>query len=74
GDHHIEAVWDSMKDYIQSNYPSRGGGKKRCQVKLRVVMKEVWDSVPFEYFVKPIETMPARCQAVLAADGRPTKY
>ncbi|POS82122.1 hypothetical protein EPUL_006413, partial [Erysiphe pulchra] len=63
-----------MKNYIQFNYPSLGGGKKRCQVKLRVVVKEAWDSVPFEYFVKLIETMPARCQAVKAADGGPTKY
>ncbi|POS82714.1 hypothetical protein EPUL_005487 [Erysiphe pulchra] len=57
----IEAVWDSMKDYIQFNYPSLGGGKKRSQVKLRLVVKEAWDSVASEYFVKLIETMPARC-------------
>ncbi|POS85925.1 hypothetical protein EPUL_000937 [Erysiphe pulchra] len=69
----IEAVWDSMKEYIQFNYPSLGGGKKRCQVKLRLVVKEAWDSMPSEYFVKLIETMPSRCQ-VIAADGGPTKY
>ncbi|POS82021.1 hypothetical protein EPUL_006577, partial [Erysiphe pulchra] len=60
-----------MKDYIQFNYPSQGGGKKRSQVKLRLVAKEAWDSVASEYFVKLFETMPARCQAVIAADGVP---
>ncbi|POS83555.1 hypothetical protein EPUL_004371 [Erysiphe pulchra] len=65
----IEAVWDSMKDYIQFYYHSLGGGKNRCQVKLRVVVKEAWDSVASEYFVKLIETMSARCQAVIDADG-----
>ncbi|POS82236.1 hypothetical protein EPUL_006676, partial [Erysiphe pulchra] len=61
-----------MKDYTQFNYPSLGGGKNRSQVKLRVVVKEAWDSVASEYFVKLIESMPARCQAVKAADGGPT--
>ncbi|POS83109.1 hypothetical protein EPUL_004422 [Erysiphe pulchra] len=59
----IEAVWDIW-----------AAEKKRCQVKLRPVVKEAYDSVPSEYFDKLIETMPARCQAVKAADGGPTKY
>ncbi|POS82204.1 hypothetical protein EPUL_005725, partial [Erysiphe pulchra] len=54
------------------NYPSLGGGKKRSQFKLRLVVKEAWDSVPSEHFVNLIETMLARSQAVIAADGGPT--
>ena len=30
----IEAVWDSMKDYIQFNYPSLGGEKKTISRKI----------------------------------------
>lgn len=70
----IEAVWDFMKNYIQLNYPSLGSGKNRSRDKLRLVVKEAWDSVSSEYFVKLIETMPARCKAVIDADGGPTKY
>ena len=70
----IEAVWDFMKDYIQLNYPSLGSGKNQSRDKLRLVVKEAWDSVSSEYFVKLIETMPARCKAVIDADGGPTKY
>ena len=70
----IEAVRDNMKNYIQLNYPSLGSGKKRPRDKLRLVVKEAWDSVSSEYFVKLTETMPARCKAVIDADGGPTKY
>lgn len=70
----IEAVWDRMKDYIQHNYPSLSNGRKRSPDKLRLIVKEAWDSVPSEYFLKLIKTMPARCKAVIDADGGPTRY
>ncbi|CAJ2651430.1 unnamed protein product [Trifolium pratense] len=70
----IEAVWDNMKNYIQLNYQSLGSGKKRSRDRLRLVVKQAWDSVSSEYSVKLIGTMPASCKAVIDADGGPTKY
>lgn len=69
-----EASWDSMEDYIQLIYPSLGSGKKRSRDRLRLVVKEAWDSVSSEYFVKHIETMLFRYKAIIDADEGPTKY
>lgn len=70
----IENVWDMMKGYIQFNYPSLGGGKQRTHDALRSIVKEAWDSVSSADLVRLIKSMPARCQAVVDADGGPTKY
>lgn len=56
-----EAVWDMMKNYIQQNYPSVGGGKQRSQVSLRQIVKEAWDSVSPEDLLRLLESMPSRC-------------
>ena len=70
----IEAVWNTMKDFIQYKYPDLGGGKVRTLDQLRVIVREAWDSVT-EYELKNlISSMPARCQAVLEANGGSTKY
>ena len=63
-----------MKGYIQFNYPSLGGGKHRTHAALRSIVKETWDSVSSADLVRLIKSMPARCQAVVDADGGPTKY
>ena len=60
----IEVVWDMMKDYIQQNYPSFGGGKQRSQDSLCQNTKEAWDSVSPEDLVRLLESMRSRCQAV----------
>ena len=70
----IENVWDMMKGYIQLNYPSLGGGKQRTHDALRSIVKEAWDSVSSADLVRLIKSMPARSQAVVDADGGPTKY
>ena len=63
-----------IKGYIQFNYPSLGGGKQRTHDALRSIVKEAWDSVSSADLVRLIKSMPARCQAVVDADGGPTKY
>ncbi|VCU40210.1 Bgt-50963 [Blumeria graminis f. sp. tritici] len=70
----IEAAWNKMKDYIQRHHPNLGCRKQRTQDSLRKIVKEVWDSVSSEYLVRLIQSMPARCQAVVDADGGPTRY
>ena len=70
----IEAVWNKMKDYIQRHHPNLGCGKQRTQDSLRNIVKEAWDSVSSEDLVRLIQSMPARCQAVIDADGGPTRY
>ena len=70
----IEAVWDMMKDYIQQNYPSVGGGKHRSHDSFRQVVKEAWDSVSSEDLARLLDSMSSRCQAVKDADEGPTKY
>ncbi|VDB85744.1 Bgt-50335 [Blumeria graminis f. sp. tritici] len=70
----IEAVWNKMKDYIQRHHPNLGCGKQRTQDSLRNIVKEARDSVSSEDHVRLIQSMPARCQAVVDADGGPTRY
>ena len=69
----IEAVWNLM-NYIQFHYPDLGEGRQRTQDDLRIIVKEAWDNVSADDLMKLIETMPARCQAVLDADGGHTKF
>ena len=70
----IEAVWNLMKNYIQFHYPDLGEGRQRTQDDLRIIVKESWENVSADDLMKLIETMPARCQAVLDADGGHTKF
>lgn len=70
----IEAVWNKMKDYIQAVYPDLDGGKQLSYDQLRIVVREAWDSIPSSYLDELIESMPARCQAVIDAKGGHTRY
>ncbi|SZE99966.1 unnamed protein product [Blumeria hordei] len=65
----IEAVWDRMKDCIQRHHPSLSGIKQRAQGSLCKMVKKARDSVSREDLVRLIESMPARCQAVIYVDG-----
>ena len=65
----IERVWHIMKNYIQDNYPENLGYDR-----LRAAVKDAWEKVGEFGFRALIESMPARCQAVIDADGLFTKY
>ena len=67
----IETVWDWMKDWIQDNY---GHIPKPSYDQLRCFVKEAWDMIPEEKLLDLLKEMPQRCQAVLDADGKYTKY
>lgn len=65
----IERVWHLMKNYLQDNYPEVMGYPA-----LRKAVKDAWESVGQHEFEELITSMPARCQAVIDANGLFTKY
>ncbi len=56
-----------MKDWIQEHYDDQD---KLSYNTLRKAVREAWDAVTPEQLNKLIEFMRARCQAVIAADGK----
>ena len=65
----IERVWHIMKNYLQDNYP-----ENMTYNALRAAVKDAWEKVGRHEFEELINSMPARCQAVIGADGLFTKY
>ena len=70
----IESVWNQMKYFIEDKYPDLGEGRQRSSREIREIVEEAWESVSCEDLMKLLMTMPARCQAVLDADGGCTQY
>jgi hypothetical protein len=66
----IETVWDRMKDYIKRHYPEYHSSHD----KLRRVVKEAWEAVRADELLALVREMPARCEAVIDAQGGYTKY
>jgi transposase len=66
----IETLWDEMKDYIQLHYPDVHRSYKR----LRSAVQEAWESITHERVKELVREMPARCRAVIEAQGLYTKY
>ncbi len=67
----IEVVWCWMKDFIQYRY---GLVEKPGLPHLRLQLAEAWDSIDQVRLDALLATMPARCQAVIDANGMYTKY
>jgi ketohexokinase/beta-glucosidase len=66
----IETIWDYMKDYIEEKYPEI----HKSYPRLREAVAEAWNAVTNEVVRELIRSMPARCQAVIDAQGGHTKY
>ena len=60
-----------MKDWIQDHYSQ---ADKLSYDALRKAVREAWDVVTPEQLNELINEMPARCQAVIDAEGGPTEY
>ena len=58
----------------KTKYPDSDGGKRLSPKKLREVVEEAWQSIPDEDRRTLVESMPARCEAVIRANGGHTKY
>ncbi len=67
----IEAVWNIMKNWIQKHYDDQN---KLFYNTLRTAVKEAWDAVTSEQLDELINSMSARCQAVINADEKHIKY
>jgi hypothetical protein len=62
----IEMCWNWMKDYIEDKW---GLDEKPSYNKLRSYVKEAWEALPESYLKELLASMPARCQAVIDANG-----
>lgn len=63
----IEHLWQYMKIQL----------KKRTIKninELKENLKDVWSKIPLEFIKKLVYSMPKRCEAVLNAEGGPTRY
>lgn len=67
----IEAVWNWMKDWIQEKYPE---DQQLSYDQLRAIVRAAWDAIPGDFLNDLINSMQARCQAVIEAGGGHTPY
>ena len=71
----IEHVWNWMKNWIQDHYwQARYDVAKVPLQELRRIILEAWDAVPEDYIQSLYNSWWDRCQAVIDANGGPTKY
>lgn len=66
----IEMVWNKMKDWIQDQYEDT----LITYNPLREAVAAAWEAVEEDYLEELLATMPARCQAVIDADGLQTRW
>jgi ketohexokinase/beta-glucosidase len=67
----IETIWDDMKDYVDERLPPQGD---LSYSRLKAIVQEAWDSITEGYLRSLLESMPARCRAIIEADGGPIRY
>jgi hypothetical protein len=60
-----------MKDWIQERHPE---DRLLSYDALRELVRAAWDAVPEGYLDGLIDSMQARCPAVINAEGGHTKY
>ena len=65
----IENVWHVLKTRIRKRRP-----RVLTREALKVALMEEWDNIDIKVINDLILTMPARLQAVIAAEGGNTKY
>ena len=64
-----------MKDWIQEHYWRVQYNPSQISLdQLRQIIWEAWEAVPESYIEYLMEGWWTRCQAVIDADGGPTKY
>lgn len=63
-----------MKDFIEPGYPDLPGGKECSFDELNFIFREAWGSVTPDYFANFVMSKFRRCQVVIDAGSRYTKY
>ena len=66
----IETVWNKMKDWLDVRYPEQ----KYSYEAMRDHVIEAWNAIGEDLLEDLIQSMPARCQAIIDANGLYTKY
>jgi hypothetical protein len=71
----IEHVWNWMKNWIQEHYwKARYRPDRISFAELRMIIWEAWNAVPDDYIQTLYNSWWKRCQAIIDANGGPTKY
>jgi hypothetical protein len=71
----IEHVWNWMKNWIQEHYwKARYRPDRISFEELRTIIWEAWNAVPDDYIQSLYNSWWKRCQAIIDANGGPTKY
>jgi transposase len=71
----IEHVWNWMKNWIQQHYwRAVYDASKLSLAQLKQIILEAWNAVPDSYIESLFNSWRARCQAVIDANGGPTRY
>ena len=63
----IEHLWEHIERKISVRKPSN-------QHNLFELIKRTWEEIPIDVLINLVDSMPRRCNAVVAAKGFPTKY
>ena len=67
----IETIWKKMKDWLDDHFSHED--KVPYNV-LRARVQEAWDVISEDMLEELMNTMPARCQAVIDAQGGHTRW
>jgi hypothetical protein len=71
----IEHVWNWMKNWIEEHYwKARYRPDRISFTELRMIIWEAWNAVPDDYIQSLYNSWWKRCQAIIDANGGPTKY
>jgi transposase len=71
----IEHFWNWMKNWIQEHYwRATYDPSKLSLAQLKRIILEAWNAVPNSYIRALYDSWRARCQAVIDANGGPTRY
>jgi hypothetical protein len=71
----IEHVWNWMKNWIQEHYwRAKYNASKLAPAQLKQIILEAWNAVPDSYIERLYDSWWERCQAVIDANGGPTRY
>lgn len=63
----IENLWEHLERQLAGRKPTNKDD-------LFSLLAETWSKIPIEVMIKLVDSMGARCAAVIAAKGYPTKY
>ena len=63
----IEHLWEHIERKISVWKPSN-------QYDFFELIKRIWEEIPIDVLINLVDSMPHRCNAVIAAKGFPTKY